>query len=218
VFTQDYARPRASKLVERCRDDGSRRSRAARQMMLLVGAGVVAAVGAQSAAAADWSIQPVLLPLRPASTELSGVSCLSTSDCIAVGVANVNATGPLVEHWNGTSWSIERTPIPPLNDGGGALSGVSCTSSSACTAVGSFGSGDGPLAERRDGRGWSVQDDYGSDNHSDYYVEVFDRGGLGAGHSARIPISRAPAARTKAAETAWPQSRAARRPARPTRR
>jgi hypothetical protein len=115
VFTQDYARPRASKLVERRRDDGSRRSRAARQMVLLVGAGVVAAVGAQSAAAADWSIQPVPLPLRPASTELSGVSCLSTRDCIA----------------------------------------------------------DGPLAERRDGRGWSVQDDNGSDNHSDYYVEVF---------------------------------------------
>jgi hypothetical protein len=176
VFTQDYARPRASKLVGRRRDDGSRRSRAARQMVLLVGAGVVAAVGAQSAAAADWSIQPVPLPLRPASTELSGVSCLSTSDCIAVGVAYVNATGdsiPLVEHWNGTSWSIERAPTPPLNAGGGALWGVSCTSSSACVAVGSFGPGGGPLFERWEGRGWSVQDDYGSDNHSDYYVEVF---------------------------------------------
>jgi hypothetical protein len=176
VFTQDYARPRASKLVERCRDDGSRRSRVARQMMLLVGAGVVAAVGAQSAAAADGSIQPVPLPLRPASTELSGVSCLSTSDCIAVGVANVNATGnsiPLVEHWNGTSWSIERTPIPPLNDG--AVRSRACPARRAARAQRSapLDPGTGPLAERRDGRGGSVQDDYGSDNHSDYYVEVF---------------------------------------------
>ncbi len=128
--------------------------------MLLVGAGVVVAVGAQSAAAADWSIQPVPLPQRPASTELSGVSCLSTSDCIAVGVAYVNATGnsiPVVEHWNGTSWSIERTPIPLLNDGGGALSGVSCVSSSACIAVGSFGPEGSPLAERWNGSSWSLQ-------------------------------------------------------------
>ena len=61
--------------------------------MLLVGAGVVVAVGAQSAAAADWSIQTVPLPQRPASTELSGVSCPSTDDCIAVGGAEVAATG-----------------------------------------------------------------------------------------------------------------------------
>jgi len=161
VHCRNSARARASKLAAaRRRDYGSRRSRVARQLKLLVGAGVVAAVGAQSAAAAGWSIQPVPLPQRPASTELTGVSCPSTDDCIAVGVADLNATGnyiPLVEHWNGASWSIERTPIPPLDEGGGALSSVSCTSSSACMAAGSFGPGDGPLAERWNGSSWSLQ-------------------------------------------------------------
>lgn len=176
MHRRNTARARASMLAaaHRC-DYGSRRSRVARQLMLLVGAGVVVAVGAQSAAAADWSIQPVALPQRPASTELTGVSCPSTNDCVAVGAAQVNATGnfiPLVEHWNGTSWSIERTPIPPLSEGGGALSGVSCTSSSACITAGSFGPGYGPLAERWNGSSWSLQrppdplDAYGFDGVS----------------------------------------------------
>jgi hypothetical protein len=128
--------------------------------MLLVGAGVVVAAGAQSAAAAGWSIQPVPLPPRPADISLSGVSCPSTRDCTAVGDAKVIASGndfPLIEHWNGTAWSIEPSPVPPLSDGGGALASVSCTSSDACIAVGSFGPQQGPLAERWNGSAWSLQ-------------------------------------------------------------
>src|SRR5262249_49697669 len=45
-------------------------------------------------------------------------------------------------------------PTPNLSQGGG-LNGVSCSSASACTAVGA--SGAGPLAERWDGARWSIQ-------------------------------------------------------------
>lgn len=153
MHCRNIARARASKPAER-------RARVDRLLMLLLGAGVLAAAGAQPAAAAGWAVQPVPLPPRPANTFLSGVSCASTRDCTAVGVANVISTDnliPLVEHWNGVTWSIERTPIPPLSEGGGGLSGVSCTSSSACIAVGSFGSEEDPLAERWDGSSWSLQ-------------------------------------------------------------
>ena len=160
MHCMENARARASKLAERHRDDRSRRSQVIRQLMLLVGAGVVVAAGAQPAAAAGWSIQPVQLPKHPASTDLIGVSCTSTRDCIAVGDATVLSSGnniPLVEHWNGTTWSIERTPVPPLSDGGGALLSVSCSSSSACMAVGYFGDQAGPMAERWNGSSWSLQ-------------------------------------------------------------
>ena len=160
MSSMDNARPRASKLAERRRDDRSRCSQVIRQLMLLVGAGLVVAASAEPAAAADWSVQPVPLPPRPANTSLSGVSCTSTSDCVAVGVANVISTDnyiPLIEHWNGTKWSIERSPVPPLSDGGGALRDVSCASSNACVAVGSFGPTYAPLAERWNGSSWALQ-------------------------------------------------------------
>lgn len=160
MHSMDNAGAPASKLAERRRDDCSRRRPAARQLMLLVGAGIAVAAGAQPAAAAGWSIQSVPRPSRPADVYLTGVSCTSTRDCVAVGDANVVATDadtPFVEHWDGTTWSIERTPTLPSADGGGALQGVSCASSSACMAVGSVGPQDGLLAERWNGSTWSLQ-------------------------------------------------------------
>jgi hypothetical protein len=60
--------------------------------------------------------------------------------------------------WDGSKWT--RTPAPSLhltdND---ALNAVSCTSPSACTAVGSDKAGDGSVAliERWNGSKWSLQ-------------------------------------------------------------
>jgi hypothetical protein len=56
----------------------------------------------------------------------------------------------LAERWNGASWKIQATPSPS----GGNLLAVSCTSATACTAVGGVG---GALAERWDGMNWTVQ-------------------------------------------------------------
>jgi hypothetical protein len=66
----------------------------------------------------------------------------------------------LVEHWNGTRWSIQPTPIPTRRDWTGFLEAVSCTSPAACIAVGWSQDdvlGDIPLAERWDGYSWSIQ-------------------------------------------------------------
>jgi len=67
--------------------------------------------------------------------------CLSESDCFAVG-DNGKATGPitgantLVEHWNGSVWSVMPSPNPNEFPADFELHGVSCPTTSSCYAVG----------------------------------------------------------------------------------
>jgi hypothetical protein len=102
-----------------------------------------------------WSLIPLPHIASPIA-DLSSVSCTSPSACIAVGeVSTVPFHGSfqtLAERWDGTSWSVQRTP----NARGKAnmLAGVSCTSSRACTAVGDTDYQQ-PLLERWDGRTWT---------------------------------------------------------------
>jgi hypothetical protein len=65
-----------------------------------------------------------------------------------------NAAGTLAEAWNGKAWRIVPTFKPTGQ--GSFLNGVSCTSASACTAVGSSGPVT-TLAERWNGTRWQVQ-------------------------------------------------------------
>lgn len=109
----------------------------------------------------SWSIRPTPSPADGGN--LIGVSCPSRSSCLAVGGHGNPFTeippGTLAERWNGTTWRIQPTPNPP--GGGWSLGAVSCTSPSACTAVGGRlalpGKPTGTLAERWDGHTWSIQ-------------------------------------------------------------
>jgi hypothetical protein len=101
-----------------------------------------------------WSITPSPNQGTAVANELTGVSCTSATDCVAVGVAG-SPTQTLVETWNGTAWSI--TPSP--NQGtavANELTGVSCTSSTDCVAVGYAGSPTQTLVETWDGTAWSI--------------------------------------------------------------
>jgi hypothetical protein len=65
----------------------------------------------------------------------------------------------LAEHWNGTEWTIQTTPNPE-GATGVELRGISCSSSSACTAVGNYhnnSSGTFTLAEYWNGTEWKIQ-------------------------------------------------------------
>lgn len=69
---------------------------------------------------------------------LNGVSCVSATDCTAVGDYYKTAAGPtltLIERWNGTAWRVE--PSPALGRTG-TLASVSCPSATSCAAVGSL--------------------------------------------------------------------------------
>ncbi len=73
---------------------------------------------------------------RTRITELNDVSCATATSCTAAGDYDYYPApaGPLVEVWNGRSWSV--TPAPRPSGGYGQLFGVSCTSATVCTAVG----------------------------------------------------------------------------------
>jgi len=83
-----------------------------------------------------WVIEPT--PNRAAGSELSSVSCASARSCTAAG--NVffsgGATLMLVEVRSGGRWTVQAAPALNAYDSG--LSGVSCTSPGACTAVGFY--------------------------------------------------------------------------------
>ena len=108
-----------------------------------------------------WSI--VHAPNPSVGGALMGVSCVTAVDCTAVGNSFGVSDGhtynksALVEHWNGTKWSIT------LSKGGIALDGVSCVSATDCTAVGFSIRApiSGPqvsttLVEHWNGKKWSV--------------------------------------------------------------
>src|SRR5439155_615910 len=75
---------------------------------------------------------------------LVGVSCASRRFCTAVGTFrdSVGQEVVLAEHWNGARWSIRSVPNPPAATSS-ALEGISCSSTSACIAVGDFVASDG---------------------------------------------------------------------------
>jgi hypothetical protein len=109
----------------------------------------------------SWSIETTPGPSGASSSSLAGVSCPSATDCTAVGqYTNNGSVVTLAEGWNGTSWSIQATPNP-AGSGAAELLGLSCTSATACTAVGSYFSLSHSaylsLAEGWNGTSWSVQ-------------------------------------------------------------
>ncbi len=102
-----------------------------------------------------------------ASPTLYAISCTSPSFCIAVGsTVAASADGfaggdwqnskAVVEAWNGTTWTVEATPAGAVAPA--ELSGVSCTSSTSCVAVGARGVGryrQDALVETWNGTNWS---------------------------------------------------------------
>jgi YD repeat-containing protein len=103
-----------------------------------------------------WST--AALPSYPRS--LIAVSCPSSSFCAALG-----AEGMRVERFDGSAWSAETAPQPPAGYSA-YLKAISCTSSTACTAVGHYTPksesewwwwNSAPLAEHFDGSAWAAE-------------------------------------------------------------
>jgi hypothetical protein len=113
---------------------------------------------------AAWSVVPVPTPAEAASSQLSGISALSANDIWAVGsvttvVGTTVQTRTLVEHWNGTTWSI----VPSRNaTTSNLLTGVAAVAANNVWAVGYTVTTDGTnqpdrtLVEHWNGSAWSV--------------------------------------------------------------
>ena len=130
---------------------------ARRRGRVLLATAIVLAAGAALpaiAATAGWTTQPV--PSPSSVTLLYGVSCGAAGDCLAVGTSV--PFGSIALHLHGGRW----TPVAPTRPAKRwDLGAVSCSSASACMAVGVISTAakehpDYPLAERWNGRRWSL--------------------------------------------------------------
>ena len=105
-----------------------------------------------------WTVVPSPNPFRADRSELTGVACPATNNCFAVGYSAIlfQAQHGLIEHWNGTAWSIVLNPAP--SDGAQTyLAGITCASTKDCVAVGSATSfSDRPFVEHWSGRTWAI--------------------------------------------------------------
>ena len=107
---------------------------------------------------AAWAIVPSPNVSGADFNLLRGVACASAADCWAVGYGGTNSTSvyqPLMEHWDGNSWTIVSSPSVPQQD---FINGIACASSSDCWAVG-FSSNQSSvqsLIEHWNGSTWSI--------------------------------------------------------------
>ena len=107
-----------------------------------------------------WTVPPTPSLGSNSTGTLVAVACVSPSTCFAVG-SRYGAGGdtPLAERWDGTQWAVQPTPNPSGAGGTSSLQAVSCTSATACTAVGRYDrvGAAGLFAERWNGTRWSLQ-------------------------------------------------------------
>jgi hypothetical protein len=108
-----------------------------------------------------WAVVPVAQP-GEASSSLDALSAISASDVWAVGeqIGSDTAIGgsTLIEHWNGTAWSIVPSPTPGADP---SLSGVAGRSVGDVYVVGSDlpsinGGASQAMVLRWNGSSWSV--------------------------------------------------------------
>jgi hypothetical protein len=110
----------------------------------------------------SWTVLKTPIPASGRGNELDSVSCVSVTDCFAVGqyAPRGGPIVPLAEHWDGSHWALQKAAKPKRGKDSG-LFGVSCISARACIAVGEYTDGAGTevtLAEHWNGIRWTVQE------------------------------------------------------------
>jgi virginiamycin B lyase len=100
-----------------------------------------------------WKIVDSPTPSGPGGTvgQLSGVACMTATTCFAAGLDGSSGNPePLIERWDGSSWSIVPSATP--STGVGQLAEVACAGTKTCFAVGDSGiSFSRTVLERWDG-------------------------------------------------------------------
>lgn len=112
-----------------------------------------------------WSVIAPANPSGAKESTLSATSCVAYTECVGVGFYK-NSGGsivPLAEsltvHEGVQTWELQA-PVTPTGATEARLTGVSCTTLSACTAVGYYKNSGGTLvtlAERWNGTKWEAE-------------------------------------------------------------
>ena len=110
---------------------------------------------------AQWSIVPSPKIITD-PTGLMGVAAISSNDVWAVGSyfpqKSSNTVQTLIEHWNGSQWSVVPHPDPSQSNGDG-FSGITAIAANNIWAVGGYGTRTGgsfTLLEHWNGQKWSI--------------------------------------------------------------
>lgn len=110
-----------------------------------------------------WSVVTVPLPSGAVAGRLRGTTAVSPNDVWAVGGYDylTRSGGTLVEHWDGTSWSIVPSPSPSTGaDAYPELNAVSATGPDDVWAVGTYFNSHtrtvNSMREHWDGTTWSL--------------------------------------------------------------
>lgn len=108
-----------------------------------------------------WTIQSAPSVAGANVSDLLAVSCTAASACAAVGLASDFNVAPLTlaESWDGINWSI-RTTVNKPGAQSTYLSGVACTATPSCAAVGYTTTSKGvqqTLAVTWDGTAWTLR-------------------------------------------------------------
>lgn len=112
----------------------------------------------RSALAADWQIVPSP-NLGAQANSLSSIAAAADNDVWAVGWAynqSLGAYRTVTEHWNGTSWSLVKSPN--ATNGYNLLNGVAVVAANDVWAVGNAAIGGtySTLVEHWNGTAWSI--------------------------------------------------------------
>jgi hypothetical protein len=99
----------------------------------------------------SWSQSQTIDP-SPESSTMQGVAAVADDDVWAVGSQEINSN-PLIEHWDGTAWSVVDSP--KLDDG--RLTAIDAASATDIWAVGEYNGVDNglTLVLHWDGTAWS---------------------------------------------------------------
>jgi len=128
------------------------------------------ATGGQATLTEKWDGSAwTIVPSPDSSTQpwdsLQGVSCPSTTFCMAVGQSQIFSGPVLATEWDGSTWTMVSPPAVGTYPTymGSALNAVSCTDSTFCIGIGHLGVQTGdtywtpePLMEQWDGAALTV--------------------------------------------------------------
>jgi len=106
---------------------------------------------------AAWKLVAVRLPAGATGGGLGQVTCLTATNCRAVGFYTAGGHQfPLYDIWNGKTWTPGR--LPGIGGRYTALEGIACLSSAFCMTVGAYttpGPSAAPLADIWSGGKWT---------------------------------------------------------------
>jgi hypothetical protein len=126
--------------------------------LLAAGAAATAPSVPAQVTASSWTAVPVPQPSAATGSYGDGVSCVTSSFCVQVGIQVVGSDNQaLITQWSGSSWAIAPSPST-AGSTDTFLNAVSCTSTSFCVAAGfqRQPSAPEPFFEHWNGTAWTV--------------------------------------------------------------